>query len=233
LPATRAKELVSFANELAIASLDDGLLDLYAPLRNAYRSPSLRGRLVWDFFATVAGVGVAFAEIADTVPEAEQEALSRAVVDALTAWNRRGDSALTDFLNFVRQGVTGGAPLPALIGTWIIRNVLRDHRPAIADFELFSNAGSVIGMRFLRAFHGWWQKRAPRRGSRRLLEQRDQSLHQPPREPSIACPMPTSSGQAAAPCRAQPSVFGFPSSPSTFLGCAQAEAVLLVDGTQN
>ena len=165
LPATRAKKLVSFANGLAIASLDDGLLHLYAPLRNAYRSPSLRGRLVWDFFATVAGVGVAFAEIADTVPEAEQETLSRAVVDALTAWNRRGYGALTDFLNFVGQGVTSGAPLPVLIGTWIIRNVLRDHRPAAADFELFSNAGSVIGMRFLHAFSA---RREHRRAAGRL-----------------------------------------------------------------
>ena len=198
-PTARAKKLVSCANRLAIASLDDELLHLYPPLLNAYRSPSLMGRLVWDFFATVAGVGVAFAEIADTVPEAEQEALSAAVVDALTAWNRRGCNALTDFLNFVRQGITSGAPLPALIGTWIIRNVVPDHQPAAADFDLLSNAGSAIGMRFLRAFHGWWQKRAPRRESRGLLEQRDEPLHQPPREPSIACPMPTSSGQAAAP----------------------------------
>ena len=177
-PTTRAKKLVSFANVLAISLLDDDLLQLYPPLVNAFRSRSLIGRLVWDFFATVAGVGVAFAEIADSVSEAEQEALSGAVVDALTAWNRRGSNALTDFLNFVRQGVTNGAPLPALIGTWIIRNVVPDHRPAAADFDLFSNAGSAIGMVFLHAFHGWWQNKAARR------EPRDPAdLHRVPLRP--------------------------------------------------
>jgi hypothetical protein len=162
-PTTRAKKLVSFANVLAISSLDDDVLHLYPPLLDAFRSPSLIGRLVWDFFATVAGVGVAFTEIADTVPAAEQEALCSAVTDALTTWNPRGYNALSDFLTFVRQGVTRGAPLPTLIGTWIIRNVLPDHRPAAADLDLFSNAGSAIGMLFLRALHGWWQKKAPRR----------------------------------------------------------------------
>jgi hypothetical protein len=165
-PTTRAKKLVSYANVLAISSLDDDLLQLYPPLLNAFRSRSLIGRLMWDFFATVAGVGVAFTEIADTVPEAEQEALRGAIADALTAWNPRGYTALADFLNFVRQGVTSGTPLPLLIGTWIIRNVLPDHRTAAADLDLFSNAGSAIGMVFLHAFHGWWQKKAARREPR-------------------------------------------------------------------
>lgn len=73
-PLDRATFLVKAANIYAFAA-DTNLRTVYPPLAisNNDINPD------WDFFGTVAGVSVAFATIADTVPDADQAALCYAV----------------------------------------------------------------------------------------------------------------------------------------------------------
>lgn len=144
-----ARFLVGAAHTLAISSFA-GFLDL---------CPSLQGDdqaiAAWDFFATVAGVGVAFMTIVDTVPEPEQEALCHAVANELDSWRPHGYAALVDFTNAVRRFEARGVETPLALGSWVFLNVTDGQEPTRQDAEGLQALGYLL----LHSFLHWWRER--------------------------------------------------------------------------
>src|SRR5438034_762609 len=75
-------------------------------------TPPRDSSTAWDFYATVAGVGVAFMTIVDTVPETEQETLCHAIANELDSWRPHGYAALVDFTNAVHRFEARGVETP-------------------------------------------------------------------------------------------------------------------------
>ena len=105
----------------------------------------------WDFFVTVAGVGTAFAMIADCVPSGEQQRVSEIVAQELREWQKQGYAGLEDFLAFAKKNTDAGVELPLAIGSWIVWN-LKKEPPNREELEV----AGAIGLSLIQTFARWW-----------------------------------------------------------------------------
>ena len=115
----------------------------------------------WDYLITVASVGTAFMEMADTVPENELAGVAYAVQKELKGWHSESYNAMADFLKYTKALVNSGVDISDAIGGWIWTNLEKHGQ---ANFELKQLASSLklvraIGVPILLTFHRWWKQK--------------------------------------------------------------------------
>ena len=124
----------------------------------------LKGRedATWDFFGTVAAVGLGMclayravdAPVLNLVyiPEDEVFATEKAVARVLNEWDSQGYQAYVDFCGFVARGVEGGSKPEVVVGAWVVWNI-KGSEPSKKEFEV----GAVIGSMFFASMAGAWR----------------------------------------------------------------------------
>ncbi|NPV44562.1 MAG: hypothetical protein HPY70_11420 [Firmicutes bacterium] len=115
----------------------------------------------WDYLITIAGVGTAFMEIADTVPEKDQPGICYAIQKKLNEWQSNSYHAMVDFVNYVSKLVDSGVEIPDAIGGWIWVNLEKHDQSNQQLRELASSLKlvRVVGLPILMAFHNWWKQK--------------------------------------------------------------------------
>jgi len=115
----------------------------------------------WDYLIAIAGVGSAFAEIADTVPEKDQPGLCYAIQKKLESWKSGSYNAMVDFLNYVTKLMNSGVEMPDAIGGWIWFNLEKHEQSNQQLKELASSLKlvRVVGLPILMTFHNWWKEK--------------------------------------------------------------------------
>lgn len=115
----------------------------------------------WDYLITIAGVGTAFMEIADTVSEKDQRGICYAIQKKLNEWQSDSYHAMVDFVNYVSKSVDPGAEIPDAIGSWIWVNLEKHEKSNQKLKELASSLKlvRVVGLPILTTFHNWWKQK--------------------------------------------------------------------------
>ncbi len=150
-----AKKLIKSANIYAIT--------VYSPLSNEFPEVDaiIESDLLefWDYLITIAGVGTAFMEIADSVPEREQFGLTHAIQKELDDWQKSAYYAMRDFVKYVAKLVDTEVEIPDAIGTWIWVNLEKHDKSNVKLRELASSLKLVraVGLPILMTFHDWWK----------------------------------------------------------------------------
>jgi hypothetical protein len=140
-------------------------LGTYLPLINEY--PEIEAvansqlLVFWEYLITVASVGTAFAEIADTVPRKDQRRISHAIKKKLDDWQPGTYDVLLDFIKALVKFTNDGIEIPDAIGGWVWLN-LEKHEQADQKLKELASSGKLIrvtGLPILITFHNWWVKK--------------------------------------------------------------------------
>lgn len=115
----KTNKLIKSAHTYAIATYIP-LLDKYPELEAVANSNLLT---FWGYLTTIACVGTAFMEIADTVPEKDQPEIAYAVQKKLNDWQSDSYNVMVDFAKYVKRLVDSGVEVPDAIGGWIWVNL--------------------------------------------------------------------------------------------------------------
>ncbi|TRZ94698.1 MAG: hypothetical protein D4R82_03140 [Dehalococcoidia bacterium] len=152
----RANELVEFARIYAIETYIL-MLEKYSELEALGNSNLLE---FWDYLITIAGVGVAFMEIADTVPEEDQPGISYAIQKKLNDWQSGSYDVMADFLSYYVNLTDSGVEIPGAIGGWIWVNLEKHGQSNQKLRELASSLelARAVGLPILITFHDWWKQ---------------------------------------------------------------------------
>lgn len=115
----------------------------------------------WDYLITIACIGTAFAEIADTVPGKDQPGTCYAIQKKLNDWNSDSYNAMVDFLLYVKKVADKGIELPDAIGAWIWVNIGNHELSNLELKELASSLRLVraAGLPIMITFHNWWKEK--------------------------------------------------------------------------
>lgn len=142
----KAQTLVKTSDIFAV-SLYTPLLDMYPKLKVIAENNLLRD---WDHFVTIACVGTAFMEIADSFPKKnDQSSKAYAVQKALTDWSADSYKEMADFTKYV---YSNKSELSMAIGEWILKNLRAD----IEQASEFPKISESLGGAILKTFHNWW-----------------------------------------------------------------------------
>jgi len=152
-----ADKLIKSAHIYAVSTYIP-LLDKYPEIEAVADSNLLT---FWDYFVTIAGVGTAFMEIADTVPEKEQPGICYGIQKNLNEWQSDSYHAMVDFINYVSKLVDSGVEIPDAIGGWIWVNLEKHDKSNQRLVELASSLKlvRVVGLPILMTFHDWWKQK--------------------------------------------------------------------------
>lgn len=143
----KAQSLVSNCQAFAMTTFDD-----FASACPVVGALSARGDTErWDVVMTVAGVGIALAEIEDALPEKQFEAFYRALLDRLRPWYANADQLLQHQVRFVSQRAEHGVARPSAVGEWVVSN-LKGGPPTHGDLAI----APLIGKQLQTALDGWW-----------------------------------------------------------------------------
>src|SRR3989344_1650986 len=141
-----AQTLVKTSSILA-TSLYVPLLDLHPKLRYIIETNLPKD---WDYFVTIACIGTAFMEIADSFPkEDDQSSKAYAVQRALTDWSTDSYKEMVDFTEYV---YSNKSELTKAIGKWVLKNFQAD----VEQAPEFSQISESLGRAILKSFHNWW-----------------------------------------------------------------------------
>ena len=153
----RANALVQSAQIFSIGTYSP-MLDRYPEVVSIANSNLLP---FWDYLITIASVGSAFMEIADTVPENELAGLAYAVQKKLNDWHSGSYDAMADFVKYTKSLTDSGVEIPDTIGGWIWVNLEKHDQANLELKELASSLKLVkaIGVPILLTFHGWWKQK--------------------------------------------------------------------------
>lgn len=115
----------------------------------------------WDYLITIAGVGTAFMEIADTVPIIRQIGLTHAIKKQLEDWQEGSYFAMADFIQYAHNLISSDVEIPDAIGGWIWVNLEKHDQANENLVELASSLRlvRVVGLPLLMTFHNWWLKK--------------------------------------------------------------------------
>lgn len=115
----------------------------------------------WDYLIVIAGVGSAFAEIADTVPEKDQPGLCYAIQKKVEDWKSGSYNAMVDFLHYVTKLINSEVEMADAIGGWIWVNLEKHDQSNQQLKELASSSKlvRVVGLSILMVFHDWWKEK--------------------------------------------------------------------------
>jgi hypothetical protein len=105
----------------------------------------------WDFFGTVAGVGIGLIGLTGSMSRSDVEKATESIRQALTTWDSQGFDALQDFMAFVRKTVEGGVDTDTAVGSWVLWNV-KSEKPSADELEV----APIIGAFFRGAIAGSW-----------------------------------------------------------------------------
>lgn len=145
----KSQMLVKTSNIFAI-SLYVPLLDIYPKLKMIAEINLLRD---WDRFVTIACVGIAFMEIADSFPKKnDQSNKAYAVQKALNDWSADSYQEMTNFTEYV---YLNKSELIKATGKWILNNLKMD----IKQTSEFSQISESLGRAILKNFHNWWNNK--------------------------------------------------------------------------
>jgi hypothetical protein len=157
----RAQHLLGAAQTNAIS--------MYVPLSE--RFPELREVAksglyeYWDYFVTIASVGFAFMEIADSFQDTEDsDNVAAAVQEALNGWDKRpfkwsNYEVMINFLDTFDEFQKEGFPLDVSIGAWIWIN-LKGSEKATEDLKTIAEHqfyAKLFGHMIMATFHDWWK----------------------------------------------------------------------------
>ena len=163
-PAPYSNEHLEMANAL-VQSARIFSIGIYSPMLDKYPevvSVANSNLLAfWDYLITIASVGSAFMEIADTVPENEQVGIAYAVQEKLNDWHPGSYDAMVDFVKYAKALVDSGVEVPDAIGGWIWVNLEKHDQASLELKELACSLKLVraIGAPILLTFHGWWKQK--------------------------------------------------------------------------
>ena len=151
----KADQLIKSAHIYAVSTYVP-LLDKFPEVKAVADSNLLE---FWDYLITIAGVGTAFMEIADTVPEKDQPGVCYAIQKRLDEWQSDSYHAMVDFLNYVKRLTDSGIEIPNAIGGWIWINLGKHEQSNKKLKELASSLKLVraVGLPILITFHNWWK----------------------------------------------------------------------------
>ena len=142
---------------------------MYLPLCEKY--PDLRevGKSglyeYWNYFITIATMGFAFMEIADSFKDEQDiDGIETAVQKALNEWEKHPFSfanydVMCNFLDTFNELQKEGLPLDTSIGAWIWINLkgskgATEKLKEIAQQEFFSE---LLGLMIMSTFHNCWK----------------------------------------------------------------------------
>ena len=146
-----------------IKSADLYAVATYAPLREKF--PEVKAvadsdlLTFWNYLIAIAGVGSAFTEIADTVPEKDQPGLCYAIQRKLDDWKPGSYDAMVDFLHYITGLMNSGVEIPDAIGSWIWINLEKhgQSNQELKDLAASLNLVRIVGLPILKTFHNWWK----------------------------------------------------------------------------
>ena len=148
-----------------IKSADIYAISIYTPLSDKFPEidavASSKLLEFWDYLITIAGVGTAFMEIVDTIPEKRRPGIAYAIQKKLNDWQPNSYAAMVDFLNYVNQLTDSGVEIPDAIGGWVWVNLEKHEQSNQKLKELASSLKlvRVVGLPILMAFHNWWKQK--------------------------------------------------------------------------
>jgi len=145
--------------QIHATTLYDTLVKEYPELNVIAESNLLN---LWDNVVTVACVGCAFMEIADSVPDNDQRGICNSIKTKLNDWNTDAYLVMIDFTIFAYDLVNSGTEPPDSIGAWIWAN-LGKHEKATQELKELTFSLKLVrpvGLAILLPFHNWWKNRA-------------------------------------------------------------------------
>lgn len=151
----KAEMLINTANIYAI-SLFGKLINDYPELEVIVDSNLME---FWDFLITIACVGTAFREIADSALEEDQSGICYAIKDKLNEYKLDSYAALADMIEYVAKLTNSSVEIPDAIGAWIWVNFEKHDNANLQLIELSSSLKFVriVGLPILTSFHDWWK----------------------------------------------------------------------------
>lgn len=153
----RADKLIGRAHIHAVTTYVP-LLDKYPEIAAVADSNLLE---FWDYLITIAGVGTAFMEIADTLPEKDRTGIAYAIQSKLNEWRSDSYNVMVDFIYYVSKLVDSGVEIPDAIGGWIWVN-LEEHSQSNQRLKELASSSTLVravGSPILITFHNWWNKK--------------------------------------------------------------------------
>jgi len=151
-----AEKLIKSAHIFAVGTYTP-MLDKFPELESVAKSNLLE---FWDCLITIAGVGTAFMETADSFPEEEIPGITCAIRDKLNEWQSDSYNVMVDFIHYVDKLVDSGVEIPAAIGGWIWVNLEKHDQSTQRLRELASSLKlvKVVGIPIFITFHNWWKQ---------------------------------------------------------------------------
>ena len=114
----------------------------------------------FEYLMTIGGVGTAFMEIGDTLPENDRTGMPYAIQRALNDWNSEAYDGLADLLKYCHNLIfNSNVEPPDAIGAWIWVN-LEKHQAASERLRDVASSLSLVrptGRMVATTFHNWWK----------------------------------------------------------------------------
>jgi 23S rRNA A2030 N6-methylase RlmJ len=115
------------------------------PILRTILSKSKRPSNDWDFFMTVAGVGIYF--LTNKTNEEEANKIAR----RLSEIDRQMPEAMDNFFNYIEKGKKAGVSLTADIGYWVLWNTMGDE-PTLEECTELAPAIGIFLMKVVSDF---------------------------------------------------------------------------------
>ena len=141
--------MIAMANTVAISSLAT-FLDKFPHLKAIIKT---RGTDDWDFFMTVAGIGVALQTVGSNPTEKAFRQFTLGLQEHFPKWNPNAAAAFDDLTKFTQRNASGGVDPMTATGLWVLLNVKQD---SLADDEM--SMAPVIGRFLVGNVEGWWDQ---------------------------------------------------------------------------
>lgn len=145
----KARKLIAMVNTVAISSLTP-FLNRFSNLEQIIRA---RGTDDWDFFMTVAGVGIALQTIGSKPPEKDFHQFAIGLQEHFPKWDHNAAAAFDNLTKFTQKNVSGGVDPITATGLWVLWNVKQD---SPTDDEI--SLAPVIGRFLAENLKGWWDQ---------------------------------------------------------------------------
>ena len=149
---TKTKVLVTHAATVAVTSRDSSC-EFYPQLRRTARFH------MWDFFATVASVWVAYSQIDEDVEMSLRRSTKTTVQNALDEFHPSAFGALKDLDNLVLRILSREPDItkrpthtPLAVGTWFVWN-LTNKQPIQDEPQIAGFLGRVV----VQMINGYWR----------------------------------------------------------------------------
>lgn len=145
----KARNLVSTVNVLAISSLTSFLTN-FSSIEQIMKKCTTED---WDFFMTVAGIGIALQTNKYKPSDKEVDQFAVGLKEYLPKWNSQGAAAFDDLLKFTQRNITNGVDSIVAAGLWVLWN-LKQEQPTDDEMSL----APIIGHYWVNNLSDWWNQ---------------------------------------------------------------------------